>query len=557
MSTYTEIQYGLVDVTAKPDSVLSCNDKQPFVNIQELKLNNTIVKKSATLELNQFSLDGMMELFPENPHNENWGLWSLSMSDKFGKFETPIELIISFTENHSSQGLTLYFMPETNDFCNDLNIKYYDGDNGLILSKDINPNAAVYFAEGKAEDYRKIVITFNGTNKPYRYLKLSEIKYGAVKLFSRDEVIEATLLEEVDITSSELSINTLDFKVYSSEFSLLDPKGIYSLLQKKQDVTVTEFIDGKKRNMGTFYLDAPESASDDTVSMSCIDAIGVMDQTSFKGGLYNNKLAKDLITEIMISAGFTFILDSSFDTTTVTGWLPICTHREALQQVAFAIGAIVDCSRAEAVRIYPVPTLVTKSISKDMKQQGHSVKQKSLVTGVEVTAHKYVASTESSELYKGVLPAGNHEIVFSEPKHSFTLTGTGAKILEEHCNYCILNVTANSEVTLSGKNYSDAMNKVAVYMPELPANEKKNILTVEDATLISESNSNAVAQRLYDYYQRRIEDTGEMFFTDEETGTIVTMESMSNKSIKGYIESLEINLTGGYIGTMKITGEAI
>lgn len=557
MSTYTEIQYGLVDVTAKPDSVLSCNDKQPFVNIQELKLNNTIVKKSATLELNQFSLDGMMELFPENPHNENWGLWSLSMSDKVGRFETPIELIFSFTENHSSQGLTLYFMPETNDFCNDLNIKYYDGDNDLILSKDINPNAAVYFAEGKAEDYRKIVITFNGTNKPYRYLKLSEIKYGAVKLFSRDEVIEATLLEEVDITSSELSINTLDFKVYSSEFSLLDPKGIYSLLQKKQDVTVTEFIDGKKRNMGTFYLDAPESASDDTVSMSCIDAIGVMDQTSFKGGLYNNKLAKDLITEIMISAGFPFILDSSFDTTTVTGWLPICTHREALQQVAFAIGAIVDCSRAEAVRIYPVPTLVTKSISKDMKQQGHSVKQKSLVTGVEVTAHKYVASTESSELYKGVLPAGNHEIVFNEPKHSFTITGTGAKILEEHCNYCILNVTANSEVTLSGKNYSDAMNKVAVYMPELPANEKKNILTVEDATLISESNSNAVAQRLYDYYQRRIEDTGEMFFTDEETGTIVTMESMSNKSIKGYIESLEINLTGGYIGTMKITGEAI
>lgn len=555
MATYTEISYGLVDVTAKEDSTPTCQDKQPFIDMAQLKRNNLEVDKYGTGELNQFVLDGSMKLFPDNPYGKNFGLWSLSMSDENGVFKTPITLTVDFTENHSSLGLTFFFMAKTNDYCNNLNIKYYDGGGVLLLDKDFAPDEPIYFAEGKVTDYRKVVTTFKSTNYPFRYLKLSELKYGAIKIFKRDDIVTANILEEVDPTSSSISINTLEFTAHSKDFSLLDPQGLYSLIQKKQDIEVSLYQNDIRRDMGTFYLEEPESQSDDTVTMSCIDALGIMDQTDFKGGLYNNKLAKELVSDIMASAGFSFELASSFDSVTLTGWIPICTHRVALQQVAFAIGAIVDCSRSSNVRIYPIPTLSTLDIGKDRKIQGHKVKQRSLVTGVEVIAHKYIASTESAELYKGVLPVGTHEIVFSEPKH--TLTVTGGTILSSNVNYAKISVTTASEITLTGKNYNDTTSIVGVYMPELPANEKQNILQVDAATLINESNAKAVAQRLYDYYQKRYENTGDIILQNEEVGKMVTMESLSNKSIKGIVESMEINLTGGYIADTKIIGEAI
>lgn len=555
MGTYAEISYCLVDVTAKEDSAPICQDKQPFIDMAQLKRNNLEVDKYGTGELNQFVLDGSMKLFPDNPSLKDFGLWSLSKSDEKGVFKTPITLTVDFKENHSSLGLTFFFMAKTNDYCNSLNIKYYNGVGNLLLDKNFAPNEPIYFAEGKVTDYRKVVITFNGTNYPFRYLKLAEVKYGALKIFNRDDIVTANILEEVDPTSSTLSINTLEFTAHSKDFSLLDPQGLYSLIQKKQDIEVSLYQDNVKRDMGTFYLEEPESQSDDTVTMSCVDALGIMDQTDFKGGLYVDKLAKELITEIMASAGFGFELNNSFDTVTVTGWIPICTHRVALQQVAFAIGAIVDCSRSSKVRIYPIPILSTTSIGKDRKIQGHNVKQRSLVTGVEVIVHKYIASTESTELYKGVLPIGTHEIVFSEPKH--TLNVTGGTILSSNVNYAKINVTTAGEVTLAGKNYNDTTSIVGVYMPELPANEKQNTLQVDVATLVSTNNARAVAQRLFNYYQKRYEDTGDIILQNEEVGKMVTMESLSNKSIKGIVESMDINLTGGYIADTKIIGEVV
>ena len=84
-------------------------------------------------------------------------------------------------------------------------------------------------------NFNKMVITFNSMNKPGRYLKLQSVIYGLTLEFENEEVTEAALLEEVDITSSELTINTFDVGLYSEsdDFNIFNPKGIYNDLQKK------------------------------------------------------------------------------------------------------------------------------------------------------------------------------------------------------------------------------------------------------------------------------------------------------------------------------------
>lgn len=556
MGTSAEISYGLFDVTAKSDSAPATADKQPFVDLAQLKEMDLQVEKFATGERNQFILDGSFKLFPDDPTSHDYGLWSLSMSDSTGAFLIPPVLTITFSENHSSLGLTLRFHESTGDYCDRLNVKYYNSAGNLLLDQNYNPTNVLYFADGQAEDYRKIVITFLGTNKPYRYAKLTEIKYGILKIFGPESLLSANILEEIDPLSAELSINTLDFKIHTNDFAILDMKGVYALLQRKQSVDVVGIIDSVRKPMGTFYLNEPKSDSNRTTTMSCIDLIGVIDQTDFKGGLYTGVLASIIIDAIMASAGgIEYELGSSFAAVTLSGWIPICTHREALQQVAFAIGAIVDCTRGDKIKLYPPPTVPMGSISYSMKLDGHKLKLRPLVTGVEVIAHNYKAITASQEILNEVKAPGTYEITFIEPIHSLAVTG--GTIISSNANYVRISVTNSGTVLLTGHPYVDSTQIFGTYMPELPANEKTNVLKIEDATLVSNNNAQGVANRIYAYYQNRYQAEGPIKLTDEEPGQIWIMDSMNDRQLEGIVESMDINLTGGFLANARITGKAV
>ncbi|HWQ76860.1 MAG TPA: hypothetical protein VN441_16255 [Syntrophomonas sp.] len=556
MSTGVEISYGLFDVTAKSDSTPAITDKQSFVNMGQLKETDLQVEKYGTLEPNQFVLDGTFQLFPDEPEHTNIGLWSLSMTDSAGTFAVPPVLTVNFAGNHSSMGLTFFFAVGAGDFCNSLNIKWYDGADTLLLDQDYTPDSDRYFAEGQVENYRKVVITFYSTNRPYRYLKLAEIKYGVLKIFTGESILSANVLEEIDPLSAELSINTLDFKVHTSDFAILNPQGAWSLLQRKQQVDVVEIVDGVRRDMGTYYLEEPESDSDRTTSMSCIDLIGIMDQTSFRGGMYTNVLASTVIDSIMTSAGgIEYDLDSSFAVVTVSGYIPICTHREALQQVAFAIGAIVDCTRGNVVKLYPTPTASSGSIPYARKMSGHTLKLKALVTGVEVTAHNYTATTETQELLNEARAVGTYEITFDSPMHSLAVTG--ATITESGANYAKITVATAGTVVLTGKTYNDAMQLFSTYRAELPAGEKTNVLKIEEATLVSNSNAQGVADRVYEYYQNRYQGEGPIVLDDEEPGQMKVMDSLNSRQVEGIIEALDIDLAGGFRANARIVGKAV
>lgn len=549
-----ELKYGLFDVTAADDSTQTCTDVQPFADVTVLNtpdLDSLSVKPWATLETNQWLLDGSKRVFPDEPEKEIFGLWSLSQSGDDCNFAAPITLICDFTEPHTTVGITFIFREDSYEYANKVKIEYYSS-NG-IEEKIFHPDRPTFFASGLVENYTKIVCTFYGTSLPNRYLKLTEIKFGAVKIFDDDSVISAQILEEIDPTGAELSINTLEFTAYTTDFALLDPNGVYAALQQRQAIGTK--VDGS--DFGTFFLDEPESEDDDTTTFKCIDFVGVIDTTTFMGGIYSNKFVGELVTEIMTSAEMLsseYSLDSSLSTKRVSGYIPICTHREALQQVAFAIGAIVDCSRGKAIKIYPQSTVAKGTITHDDKFDGHKVKMTSLVTGVEVTAHRYTLRSEASSAYEDTLTAGTHTITFGSPFAQ--LTANGATIIASGANYAIISVPSTGAVTITGKEYEDNTSVVGVYASELPANAKPNvILCDENATLVSSANALDIAQRLYSFYQKRYEDEGDMILGTQKVGETWRMNSLNNRDIVGTIQSLDINLITG-VASAKITGEA-
>lgn len=364
------IEYQDISLTAKNDLTVKCIDKQEFSNVELLKQSGMEYKKFATLEKDLWILDGTFKNFPDNPEKENFGLWSESMSDENGNFETPVEIELVFSNYESAVGVTLRFSTLTDDYAKNINIKWYQDDT-LLSERNFELDSVEVFCENSVSNFNKILITCLSTNKPYRYLKIQDIVYGTVRLFEEDELRSVNLLEDVSLTSEELKINTLDFVLNNKNL-------IEFIFQKKQPLVLS-------RNgilLGTFFIESSKRKSKTLYEISAVDYIGVLDKMPFSGGIYSNETVSKLVSNIL--GNIPYELDDNLANKTLTGTLEACTRREALLQVAFACCATVDTSRSSVVKIFK-NDLTIKSNVEDGIYTGGSFESEDEITEIRLT----------------------------------------------------------------------------------------------------------------------------------------------------------------------------
>ena len=566
MRTNTRVEFGLYDVTARGDSSPACDAAQPFCSLRRDLLVEAVPSqvKYGTLESRQWLMDGSFSFFPEVPEAYFWGLWSAEQSGESGAFADPPVLDIQFSQAHSSSGLTLHFYAPTGDFASKLKIQWYGADGGLLASALFTPDAVDFYCAKKVDRYRRIRLTFLETNRPGRYLKLAGLDYGVYLHFAGDEIVKAHVLEECDPLSAEISINTLGLTLYNKEgrFSILNPEGYFDVLQHKQKLTVWEDVRPEARStsstsycMGTFYLSDWENSGDTLADFTAVDAVGLLDGAPYDGGVYDTTagaLAADILD------GYSYTLDTELAAERVQGYLAAGTRREALQQLAFAVGAVVDCSRSDLIRISPAPARASGMIAYDRKfQDGSKVTLNPLITAVAVTAHRYQAEDATSELYKDTLEPGTYQVTFSAPAVADSLTVTGATLAGRGVNRCTLTVAKAGEVCVTGRKYVDSTIILRRAAANLPPNAQDNELTVTDATLVSPDRATAVANRVLDYYAQRYEQTFRMIAGDEKLADRLIVQSFGGEMVRGVLTKLEFDLTGGFVADAKVVGRRL
>lgn len=566
MRTNTRVEFGLYDVTARGDSSPACDTAQPFCSLRRDLLVEAVPSqvKYGTLESRQWLMDGSFSFFPEVPEAYFWGLWSAVQSGESGAFTDPPVLDIQFSQAHSSSGLTLHFYAPTGDWASKLKIQWYGADGGLLASSLFTPDAVDFYCAKKVDRYRRIRLTFLETNRPGRYLKLAGLDYGVYLHFAGDEIVKAHVLEECDPLSAEISINTLGLTLYNKEgrFSILNPEGYFDVLQHKQKLTVWEDVRPEARStsstsycMGTFYLSDWENSGDTLADFTAVDAVGLLDGAPYDGGVYDTTagaLAADILD------GYSYTLDAELAAERVQGYLAAGTRREALQQLAFAIGAVVDCSRSDLIRISPAPARASGMIAYDRKfQDGSKVTLNPLITAVAVTAHRYQAEEASSELYKDTLEPGTYQVTFSASAVADSLTVTGATLAGRGVNRCTLTVAKAGEVCVTGRKYVDSTIVLRRAAANLPPNAQDNELTVTDATLVSPDRATAVANRVLDYYAQRYEQTFRMIAGDEKLADRLIVQSFGGEMVRGVLTKLEFDLTGGFVADAKVIGRRL
>lgn len=550
--TSCEVILNLEDPTAKADSQVTTSNNSTFADINVLEKDGVLVGDYGTLELNQFLLDGTKAITPTTVSDSGYGLFGTSLSDEL-LARSSVTLNVDFTQTHKSMGITFNF---ANDYPNTIRIVWY---NGIVVLNDITftPNSLEYTCENKVEGYNKLLIVLSGSNVPYRYLRLDSITYGANLTFDVTKLKSAEILEEVDPLSKELSINNADFTILdqSKDFNVLNPTGKYSLIQRGQKVYVKEKIDSSIVDMGTFYLDNWSSDSETLISFNAVDALGMLSGADFyKGKIYNQVPAGTIISEIMASASWTkYTVTTEVANTLLTGYIGICTHREALQQVAFATRSVADCSRSDKIKIYRQEVSPDIKLNYNRKFQNGKVGVRSYVSAVKLSMHSYVLGAETKQLFKGTLQVGTNLITFSNPSSVTTMTGTGI-ISEQGVNYAIVTATVSEEVIISGKEYTDNTSTLTVQNSNKLSGEQTNIVTVKDATLVSQYDVYLTANHIMNYYALQREANQKFICESEHVGRWINMKSQYEMFVTGSIESMKIDLTGGFIADAKIIG---
>ena len=474
---YKDIAPGAAeDAAASSDAVTSFSDLD-FLTERDSK-------PYLTLEQNRWLLDGSFI----SRGNNAVSFWSIELSREDGTFENNPTITIDFDEQYSSTGISLSFDTATGEYCSLVGVEWYQGDT-LLSSVDFEISSASAFLPNIVESYNRIVIAMKETSLPHRRAKVSRIVFGVERTFDMTELRSVELTNEMDVSSLTLPLSDMDLVLESRD-------AVDFLFQLKQPVECWN----NNALIGVYYIDSHRRNSSGGYSISCYDAIGVLGESTFSGGVYSNKSAIELIREI-VDDDFEIVFE--VEDVSLTGILISQTKREAVQQVLFAAGWCLSTDGRESIRIF-IPNVNAYEIGEDKTFPGISVQTSAIVTSVSVFAHSYKQDT-------------------------------------------------NGSIEVNGVKYSDTETEYVVNNPDVTANDKKNVKTVRSATLISASNVEAAAMRLYNYYARRNTMNAKFVWSGERLGDCVTQPTPWNATETGTIVKMNVSLSN----TVVADGNAI
>ena len=481
----TYIIYKDIAPGADEDAAVSTNGAQPFstLNIPFGTPHDPI----STCELNAWGLNGTFDMVD----GRQVAFWSTSQSGADCLFAAPPVITIDFDSQYSSTGISFEF--DENDWCDLLNIQWWQ-QGTLKASMDFEPTSFSYFCQNKVLSYDRLVITLKRTRLPHHFAKLDRIYFGVYRRFDMPELRQGrvAITNEIDPLALEVPISTMDWRLNST-----DDAAEY-LFQFKQPVEV--FNGGQL--IGTYYIDEGAQVAGSLYDIGCVDAFGVLDESPFAGGIYTNKSAVALLTEIVDGD---FELNITAADTALTGAIVACSRRAAIQQVLFAWGACAATDGSGSIRVFSPAMSGPADLGRNRTFPGVQVATAAAVTAVKVTAHSYAQAT-------------------------------------------------NGDVEIGGVKYQDTRTVYTYNNPDATASDRANVKEIADATLVSPGIAQAVARRVFEHYNRRNTAKPKIVWKGEMLGQLVTVPNGWGGDLTGHLVKMELKLSNTVVATSEVRG---
>lgn len=440
-----KVRYKDVALGADNDATVTTTEKIGFSDISKIPFGVN-PPAFATCELNGWGLSHNYKA----RDNHAIAFWSNTLSGDDCTFSSVPTITLEFTKQYTATGLTIQFAVNSVDFCRKLAVYWYQ-DGEVTEQEEYTPETPNFALNKTVEAFDKIVFEFLETNLPRKRCKVENIVIGVIRDFNTTELKAVKAIHEIDLISSTVHINVLDASVHSTD-------EVDYIFQKKQPVEMFE-----NRNLvGVYYIDKGERTGRLDISFSCKDAIGLLDLVTYGGGLWLTDTPLTTILNDVFGGAYEFDIDPAYQNATLRGYIePNKKQREALQQIAFALGAVVDTTGTNKIKLFPplpLPFSGIEEISSKKTYTGGKVTTSDTVTGVEVTAFDIVDER----------PADNNE-----------------------------------SIEFNGIEYKYTTQIFTASNPNTVTSDPENVKKFDKCYLVNSSNGQTLAYNLMAYYQKR------------------------------------------------------
>jgi len=505
--------------------------------------NRDSIKDYMTFEWNYNLLDGTKAHLPDDDSDRLFYI-SSEATDETGQYPPDIGVYAVFENPVSASGLIIDFYGESVD-C--LKIVWLNADYTILHEVVAYPNNNRLELKCPVDEFSRIHIDPISTRFPMWALKIVDINFGQHMEWENEEIVSCGILEECNLVSEELPISTLNFEIYSQEdaFNMLNPRGIYRYLKSGQKFSVWAEQNGTQRQMGEWYLDTWKNAVNHISSFSCVDVLGVLEQRTFLNGeIYHNATVGYIVGTIMSDAGWeAYEIEDELREIVLSGHIPICTCREALHQVIFAIGACVNVMRDGTIKICRPAEAIAGIIDETRLFPDCTIEKGEQVARVLVTTHNLVVSDEVNDIYSGILPPGETIIQFSSPASN--VKASVGEIVGSGYNYAVIKMPFQGECVLSGNSYTDMTNTLTIISETV---SEGKVAEISDAYLVTAQTAAEFARRLLDYYEKFSISTSIRYLNEgEASAEYNSIKTEYGQYYTGAIISQSIDLAGGCI----------
>lgn len=337
-----------IDTIKATDTDGSIEDLTDFDALKGSVANSKL--KYGTLEHNKWRLDGSYSVIDTS--EPVVGYWSSGISNSNTTvFSEAPSVSITFKTpqtKYTMDGVTIIFADDE-DYAAQITVEVATS-KGLIYTLTFYPKSYIaicpfsnlpepvtsdtdesIYASGDIKSVRIVIIR---TNKPNRFARFAQILCGAAVRLDENSFYDLSLLEEISLPSDVIPINTLTFTVNA------DKEFIRTLKQCK-------YIDLYKNSaqFGSFYLQDIEKATIGKYTISCQDAIGLLEDSAFPNNLYlsteeNAVSVADIIDDILSGTDIRYEIDSILVNSQISIQFNSLSRREALAQVLLVSNAI-------------------------------------------------------------------------------------------------------------------------------------------------------------------------------------------------------------------------
>lgn len=338
---------------------------------------------------------------------------------------------------------------------------------------------------------------------------MNKITVGSFTFTDSDFATNPELFLSESMLSDALGIDTISFEVYSyadgnDRYIITAEDEIYAtssdepyvvqegdLLALPYGQQLNVYKDSKLRVV--LYLEKVERVSKIRYRISAFSAVGLLENMTDLGGMFNGVRLDTAIWNIVPAGMFT--IDNALRDTYIYGWLPRASARDNLRSILFSVGASIVKRPNNAF-----PTIIYNT--GDIEQvdlntiylEDYYPSNPEKVTKVIVTEHSFVAADNPEEVLfdnTGEASVTNEYIYFDQPYHSYR--ADGLTLVDSDVNWA--KVTGVG--TLYAKPYTDTQRQLS---QTISVGSNPNEVRVDKAYMINPLNSNSTLNRLVNYY---------------------------------------------------------